>query len=164
MTRLRLPLVDARGDAELVDEPIYPAEFEPLSPQALLAAPGTLVVVAGLRAGRQRAAAAFVRVLEEAGIRVNRVEASSGMAAHAELVGAVEASAARSEVVVADGNVWLGLYRATLSVLVSGTGTRADRALQRLRGRADVEVDQLSPELVAALASVVARVASARRG
>lgn len=154
MTGLRLPLLGPTGELEGESEPV----FEPVPLEALLTAPVTLVVVAGARAARGVAAAAFVRALSLAGLRVSLLQVSGVGRSRDELVRAVDALARESEIVVAVGTAPLALYRATLSIVVgSAAAVSAERGLRTLRARADVDVEDASPALLAALASLVER-------
>ena len=149
MTRLRLPLVGAPPAPE-------PApRFTPLSPDVLLAPPGPLVIVAGERAPRGRFAGSLTRALAGAGLRVDVfAEPVEGVTQEA-LTAALAARAEVADLVVAEGNAALGLYRATLSVLVGVRGASSP-AVRALRGRADIEVEQHDDALVAVLAQRLA--------
>ena len=154
MTRLRLPLLGPTGELDAEPEP----RFEAVPRGALLTPPGTLVVVAGARPARAAAAAALVRSLSEMGLRVSLLRVSRSGKSREDLVRAIGALARESEVVVAEGTAPLALYRATLSVVVGPDAVvSADRALWALRDRADLQVEDASPALLAALASLLER-------
>lgn len=156
MTRVRLPLLGSDAEPSPDREP----RFDPCLPEALRPAPGALVVVAGARAARRRAAADFTRALEGEGLRVASLEEARAGTSREDVVRAITALAAHTDVTVVEGHASLGLYRATLSLVVGAVG--ADAALRRLRGVADVEVEEASPSLVAALAALVAKRVLAR--
>lgn len=156
MTRVRLPLLGTAAEPPADREP----RFEPCLPEALRPAPGALVVVAGARAARRRAAADFSRALEAEGLRVASLEEAGAGTTREDVVRAITALAPDTDVTVVEGHASLGLYRATLSVVVGAVGT--DAALRRLRGVADVEVEEASASLVAALAALVAKRVLAR--
>ena len=153
MTRLRLPLLG------VTEEPPDASEttFEPLAPHALLSPPCAMIIVAGARAARRRAVPELIRALLDAGLRASRFEEPPAIAERAELTRAIDALAAQSDLIVVDGNAALGLYRATLSLLLGSAELHTERALRPLLGRADVELDEASPALLASLAALVAR-------
>lgn len=157
MTRVRLPLLGSVVEPAPDREP----RFDPCLPEALRQAPGALVVVAGARAARRRAAADFSRALEAEGLRVTALEEARAGTSREDVVRAISALSTDTDVTVVEGHASLGLYRATLSLVVGAVG--ADAALRRLRGVADVEVEEASPSLVAALAALVAKSVIVRR-
>ena len=116
-----------------------------------------MIIVAGARDARRRAVPELIRALLDAGLRASRFEEPPAIAERAELTRAIDALAAQSDLIVVDGNAALGLYRATLSLLLGSAELHTERALRPLLGRADVELDEASPALLASLAALVAR-------
>jgi len=153
VTRLRLPLL---GGADEPPETLLPS-FEPLAPHALLSPPCPMILVAGARAARSRAVPELLRALRDAGLRATRFDEPPAIAERAELTRAINALAAQSDVIVVDGNATLGLYRATLSLLLGSAELHTERALRPLLGRADIELDEAPPALLASLATLVVR-------
>jgi hypothetical protein len=135
--------------------PEPPARFEPLPREALLAPPCPLVVVAGERSSRSAFAAALAQSLASHGMRAARfVEPLEGVTRE-ELTTALATRSVDTPLLIVEGGAVLGLYRATLAVLVGVRGSSSP-ALRALRERVDLDVESPGSALAGLLAARLA--------
>jgi hypothetical protein len=149
LTRLRLPIV-GRGAP-----PEPPACFEPLPREALLVPPCPLVVVAGERLPRAKFVGSLVRSFDARGLHAATWTEPLEGVSRDDLVASLASHAAGPSVLVVEGGAALGLYRATLAVLV-GVRASSSAALRAHRDRVDLDVEFPGDALAALLATRLA--------
>jgi len=135
--------------------PEPPARFEPLPREALLAPPCPLVVVAGERAPRAAFAASLAQSLAAHGVQAARWAEPLEGVTREEITRALATPVAGAPLRIVEGGAVLGLYRATLAVLVGVRGSSSP-ALRALRERVDLDVESPGNALAGLLAARLA--------